>query len=586
MLTFRQKILATYLFVFFLIIGLLFPFAHRTVKDISFTAMDERAEELISRIKDSPDDDSLIQNLKEQKSIIYFRVAVISSEKKVIYDSHVKRFLGEDFNPEYIVNHIEVNEAFEKGVGYSEGYSKLFDQDFAYFAKAFNFHGETYVLRIAFPLKYVEALTNEFEIGIFGAAIFVLILFSTMTWFVINYLTKPIQQINKAIIPYQQGLTTTVPEIQLQPKGRTDEFGKLADTLNSLSIKLSDQINSITHEKNERDTILESLVEGVISLDSNMIVEYANTMAIKHLKIKAKDFLGKAFTSEIHDRCYFILKKCLDEKIIITETLDIKRNGERIYLNAIAAPTRDGTGAILVLHDTTEHYKLIEMRKDFIANASHELKTPITIIRGFAETLYDNPDLDKKITEEITRKIVKNCEKMTILIKDLLTITDIERIPETRLFDCDLVDLAERCIESIHDAHPDAKVKLVRVSNSDFHLLADPNLLDLAIMNLLTNAVNYSEPPAEVTISLKEEGGWIYLSVTDKGLGIPDKDLSNIFHRFYQVDKARSKKVGGSGLGLSIVEMIVTKHFGRVSVESQVDKGSTFTIALPSQAGK
>jgi two-component system phosphate regulon sensor histidine kinase PhoR len=277
--------------------------------------------------------------------------------------------------------------------------------------------------------------------------------------------------------------------------------------------------------------------------------------------------------------------KSLSENVIITEMLELKRAGEKSYINAVAAPTRDGTGAILVLHDNTEHYKLIEMRKDFIANASHELKTPITIIRGFAETLHDNPELDAKIAEEITAKIVRNCEKMTILIKDLLTITDIERIPETRLFDCELQEIAQKCVDSVRDAYPDAKFQIQKVGVSEFHLLADPNLLDLAITNLLTNAVNYSNPPADISLILEEEDGLIKLSVQDKGIGIPPKDLDNIFQRFYQVDKGRSKKVGGSGLGLSIVEMIVNKHFGKIEVESEVGKGTTFTLILPTHKG-
>jgi two-component system phosphate regulon sensor histidine kinase PhoR len=583
MLSFRQKILVTFFLMFLLVIGLLFPFAHRTVKDIAFVAMDDRANDLIERIRNEPDDDDLVTGLKDQKSIIFFRVAVITNEKKVIYDSHVKRVLGDTFDPEYIVNHPEVNMAFEKGAGYSEEYSKILDQEFAYFAKAFNFHGKIYVLRIAFPLKYVEAITKDFEIGVFGSAAFVLLLFSTMTWFIINYLTRPIQQINKAILPFQQGLTNTVPEITLSPKGRTDEFGKLADTLNSLSVRIRGHIDSLMHAKDEKEAILESLVEGVVSIDKNLIIEYANTMAIKLLQTKLRNLQNQPFTPEMQENCYHILKRSLEENMTITEMLEIKKKGEKSYLNVVATPTRDGTGAILVIQDTTEHYKLIEMRKDFIANASHELKTPITIIRGFAEALHDNPDLDKNIAEEITGKIVKNCERMTILIKDLLTITDIERIPEARLFDCDLEDLVESCVESVHDAFPHAKIQIQRLGDHELHLLADPNLLDLAITNLLTNAINYSNKPADVKVILGEDSGFLKLSVVDKGLGIPEKDLENIFQRFYQVDKARSKKVGGSGLGLSIVEMIVTKHFGRIEVTSELGIGSTFTMILPSQ---
>ncbi|HEV8052772.1 MAG TPA: HAMP domain-containing sensor histidine kinase, partial [Parachlamydiaceae bacterium] len=217
----------------------------------------------------------------------------------------------------------------------------------------------------------------------------------------------------------------------------------------------------------------------------------------------------------------------------------------------------------------------------FIANASHELKTPITIIRGFAEILNDNPGLPAATTSEMTQKIVNNCQRMTQLIRDLLTLSDVDNIPLSRLEECDLYDMIEQCSNTVHDVYPDAKIEIIQQSEGEMTVAADPSLMELAIVNLLENAAKYSKPPAEITVTLQREHGKIRLAITDKGLGIPKQDLEHIFERFYTVDKAHSQKLGGSGLGLSIVQNIIHKHFGQISLESELGVGTTFTIILP-----
>jgi signal transduction histidine kinase len=263
--------------------------------------------------------------------------------------------------------------------------------------------------------------------------------------------------------------------------------------------------------------------------------------------------------------------------------MQLKLRGEKLYIDIVAAPKKDKSGAILVLQDKTEHHRIIEMRKDFVANASHELKTPITIIRGFAEALHDNPDLPKDTYEEITAKIVNNCEKMNNLIKDLLTLTDIEHIPESRLMECNLSEIAENAKTTVGDAYPDAEIN-IRLSgkNDDYYLLADPNLIELCLVNLVENAAKYSPLPADITITLDKTEEWMTVAVTDKGIGIASDELEDIFQRFYRSEKSRyNRKIGGSGLGLSIVETIIAKHFGKITVDSTEGVGSTFTVYLP-----
>lgn len=580
MLSFRQKIFINYVIVFLVSIILMFPLISSWVKHLVVNTMETRAVELIVNIKDAPNNEALIRRLKYQKSSVFFRISVISDEHKVLYDSHIKRILGPKFSQEYIVDHPEVTQAFQSGTGYHEDYSKLLDQKFSYFAKSFDFHGRTYILRTAFPHQYISQLVNDFEIGFLVFATAILLLFSLMTWFIILYLTKPIHKIIEAVKPYQEGNQTFLPEINLGKINPHGDFAKLALTLNSLSARIQSHIDSLTGERNEKEAILESLVEGVIAVDENLDISYINQMATKLIPI-TKDLTGQNFKVVGQNTCLVLLQECQKEQKPLTDALELPIDGKRIYLELIAAPKRGNGGAVLVIQDKTAHHKITEMRRDFIANASHELKTPITIIRGFAEALHDNPDLPRAVQEEVTSKIVRNCKRMGILIKDLLTLADIENIPTSRLIDCDIPALVDQCCSMLLEAFPETQIHIDKPTEHDIHIIGDPSLLELAIMNLIENATKYSPKPATIHIKIEEVENQVKIAITDKGIGIPAVDQEHIFDRFYTVDKAHSQKMGGSGLGLSIVKTIVDKHFGTIALTSILGKGSTFTITLP-----
>jgi signal transduction histidine kinase len=227
----------------------------------------------------------------------------------------------------------------------------------------------------------------------------------------------------------------------------------------------------------------------------------------------------------------------------------------------------------------------LEIGKDFITNASHELRTPITIIKGFAETLQDMPNLPPEMVADITEKIVRSCQRMDLLVKNLLTLADLENLPSLRLQECDLVALLENCQHFLQAAHPAAQLNLEKKKKGNITILADPDILELALMNLLENAVKYSPVPASISISIEKIKEKVKVCIKDQGIGIPAESLDHIFSRFYTVDKARSRRLGGAGLGLSIVKTIIEKHDGEISVASELGKGSTFTLIF-SQAGK
>lgn len=580
-LSFRKKILISYIGVFLLFITLMFPFAQQMVHGIVLKSMDTRATELIERIQTAHDDSALVESLRDQRPLIFHRVGIITNEHKMLYDSHTRRLLGKDFRQDLVVEHPEVVQALKYGTGYHEEYSALLGQEFAYFAKTFDFHGKTYILRTAVPYRDMIEMRKNFEVGFLMLGSGILLLFSAMTWFIIHRLTLPINYIIKEIKPYQDGKETLIPEIRLSLTNPNDDFGRLATTLNSLAEKVRVHINSLIAERNEKGAILESLIEGVIAIDHDMRIVYTNSMALKLLDVSSKALIGNSISVIDQLPCFDLVRTCLIKNEPQTCSVELRKEGRRLYLDLVAMPTADQGGAILVLQDQSSHHKMVAMRKDFVANASHELKTPITIIRGFAEALYDNPDFPTEKRKEITEKIVRNCSRMAAIIKDLLILSDIENLPSTRIVDTDMLEVVEHCRSMLLELYPNTQFTVNTETDSDFRLLADPYFIELALTNLMVNAAKYSHEPATITVSLVKKDDSIHIAIADKGIGIAPKDQERVFQRFYTADKTHSRMKGGSGLGLSIVETIVEKHCGKVHLESALGVGSTFTLSFP-----
>ncbi len=615
-----------------------FPLVTHIVRTIASKAMEDRADELIKKIETAPNDLALIRKLKELQSEIFFRVSIIKDETQVIYDSHKRHLLGPRFSHEYIVDNKEVADAFEYGVGRNEDFGGVYDQKFTFFAKAFPFHQKTYVMRTAFPSRYLSDLKEDLEIGFLALTIVMLLLFCIMTWLIISHFTRPIHHIIRAIAPYQEGKQTTIPEISISSKNGNSDFDKLSMTLNSLSAKIQKHIDSLIQERNEKEAILESLMEGVIAVDNAMQVTYVNQMALQLLNVAKEAIFKQNYIAANESQGFALLMSSQKEQKTLSATITLitPSNKAKIYLDLVAVPIGDGKGGVLVMQDRSWHYKLLEMRKDFIANASHELKTPTTIIHGFAEMLYDHPELKEETKRDMIAKILKNSTRMTVLIRDLLTLSDIDNLPLSRLQTCDLKEIVKDCFHTLQDKFKEAIFTLT-AGDDEMTLVADHSLLELAMLNLIENGAKYSRGIAHIDVSLnlktavrdaklaqdleleslcsgaghsqvmkdrptvndsgsrdcvklasptavfrlKHTEHQIEVKVTDRGIGIPAEDLEFIFDRFFTVNKAHSKGMGGSGLGLSIVQTIIQKHFGQISVTSEVGKGTTFTIYLP-----
>ncbi len=584
MLGYRKKILLSDLVLFLIFISILFPFIRNTVGGIVQHSIAQRANELISRLKKEPDASAMVSYLEQENKYVFYRATLFDRNGEVLYDTHL-----ESSDQEMLVETgktPEVENAIKYGQGYSERFTALFNQVIAYAAFSFEADHEEYILRIGFPFTELKELTNNFEIGFLILGGVILLLYSMMTWAIMHRLSLPIQQIITAIEPYQAGKQEYLPRIEIDTNMQgNDEFFKLAHTLNSLNSRIQKQFEHLERQNEETEAILESLGEGVIAVDIEGVVVFANQVATKMLQTPREEILHRKFSEikaqrhELVQECSEIIKAAQERAEIVVQTFTIEE-GQRFYFDLIASPVKQHSGSILVLQDKTSDYRIVEMGKDFIANASHELRTPITIIRGFAETLNDLPDLSQEMLKEITEKIVRTCHRLDSLVKSLLTLTDIENLSDERLLPVDVVLICDNCKHIILTAHPNAKVNLHKGIEKGV-VLADPDLLEMAVINLLQNAVKYSPAPAQIDLSVNAQGKQIIIRVEDHGIGIPEADLPHIFNRFYTVDKARSRKFGGTGLGLSIVKTIVQKHKGTIQVASQLGHGTTFTISLP-----
>lgn len=339
-------------------------------------------------------------------------------------------------------------------------------------------------------------------------------------------------------------------------------------------------------ERKEKEAILEFLEEGVVIVDDQMCVRHINSIGAKMVGVSRRKLIGNPFPktsslffSELLDKCRVLLVTCLSTGRALTDSISMGEE-KRIYFNLIATPKAQGKGAILILQDKSSHHRILEMGKDFVANASHELRTPITIIKGFAETMQDLPELPREMVADMTEKIVRNCQRMDSLVKNLLTLADLDNLPESRFQECDLTALAEACREVVLSIYKAASIE-IDSCEEPIAVNADPDILELAIINLLDNAAKYSNSPAQICMKIWRKAEEVHISISDKGIGIPLSELDHIFDRFYTVDKARSRRFGGAGLGLSIVRTIVEKHHGSISASSQIGKGTTFRIVLP-----
>lgn len=368
-----------------------------------------------------------------------------------------------------------------------------------------------------------------------------------------------------------------------------DEAGDLALALNQMASDLKARIAEISEDRIRLTAILSSMVEGVIVLDCKGTILMVNRALEDMFQINGRDAVGLSFLEVIRNHSLIeLIKKLLDSGLGRSEEVVIQTPKE-IFFNvqaSVAPNCKDGeVCAVLVFHDITETKHLERVRKDFVANVSHELKTPLTSIKGYIEALLDGARDDPNQCLEFLQILQKHADRLNSLITDLLVLSQIESGQYVWKRDAVKIDdVIERAVAMLKPLAEKKQHRLTVMLHPELSpAIGDEGKLTQVMINLLDNAIKYTPDGGAISIEAMRSGNNIEMTVSDTGIGIPKKDLTRIFERFYRVDRARSRELGGTGLGLSIVKHIIDAHHGSIQIESEPGKGSKFTLFLPSK---
>ncbi|MBT9171881.1 MAG: Alkaline phosphatase synthesis sensor protein PhoR [Syntrophomonadaceae bacterium] len=367
--------------------------------------------------------------------------------------------------------------------------------------------------------------------------------------------------------------------------GGRDEIGQVAEAVNRMAASLREQVKEISANSNRLETILSTMVEGVIVFNEEGRTVLTNPAAKKMLSKREENWVGRSDlelirNAELHDK---IMIACLGKRVQEHELKTVFP--EEKLLSASIVPLKPGepgkSGVLVVFRDITRLRRLEEIRADFAANVSHEMRTPLTAIRGYAETLLDGAYRDTETAVRFLKIIHRESERLNNLIEDVLMLSQIESgRADMELVPVNVAGLAEEVLESLLDRLSTHKLKL-EVSPGLPPVTGDRGLLRQALFNLLDNSLKYTPAYGEITLGAVREEHSIRIYVADNGIGIPLAAQARIFERFYRVDRARSRSLGGTGLGLAIVKHIVEAHHGRLKLESKEGQGTTVSLYIP-----
>ena len=504
------------------------------------------------------------------------RVTVIDPQGVVLAES--------DQDPKGMANHAnrpEVQAAFTNRVGSAIRHSDTLGRDLCYVAVPLQYQGHSgYVLRVAVPLENLDTAIAGVRWRILTASLMAAFVALFFAYFFSHSFTRRISRLRA----FAEGLVKANFSESPLPDA-DDELGALTRSLNSTASQLHDLIERLGLESARREAILTSMVEGVLAVDQDLRITFYNASFARALGLRDEIPERATLVEVVRDP---VLRELLSRVLTAGETLK-----QRLQLPAAegrafevqAAPLRvaGGRGAMAIFHDITDLERLERVRKDFVANVSHELRTPLTAIRGYTETLLEGALEDQQNNRKFLEIIRNHATRLNSIASDLLALSELESgKASTEQARVSVRAAIEAALRTVEDEARSRRVKLICGNLEDVAVLGDRVRLEQALVNLLTNAVKFNRPEGEVRVeALRTRDDEVSVTIADNGIGIPSADLPRLFERFYRVDKARSREMGGTGLGLSIVKHIVERMHGRVTVESQLGKGSVFTVLLP-----
>ncbi|WP_028392204.1 two-component system histidine kinase PnpS [Bacillus cihuensis] len=392
--------------------------------------------------------------------------------------------------------------------------------------------------------------------------------------------------------PIEAAATTAIELAEGNYRARTyerssDEIGILSKSLNILARNLQEMQIARDLHQDRLETLIENIGSGVLQIDHKGHITMTNLAYKQQFNMEDTDLLYKVYYEVIPYaeiiaiiEEIFMTEKSIKRQVLIP--LSIERKHFEVYGAPIIVKNDEWKGIIIVFHDITELKKLEQMRKDFVANVSHELKTPITSIKGFSETLLDGALKDEQALYDFLKIILSESDRLQELIQELLDLSKIEQ--QDFVLQIDSVNVStilEESMAMLCGKAEEKNITLILESKSpSLWVEGEANRIKQIFINLITNALNYTSSEGEVKIEASEDADNVRVAVQDNGIGIESKELPRIFERFYRVDKARSRDSGGTGLGLAIVKHILEVHKGRITVESSPGKGTTFTVFL------
>ncbi len=507
------------------------------------------------------------------------RLTVMKENGEVIADSSE--------NPGRMDNHLkrpEILAARARGFGTSSRFSDTVHQRMMYLAMSVRSKGLLVgYVRTSLPLSEIDRrlsyLRNTIGLGAILAAVAALPFGLLVTRHVVNpviSMTTVAESMSRG--DYDQRLLEV----------RKDEIGKLSKALNRMAASCRERMEIITTDRNKLSAILSGMVEGVIAIDRDERVVHMNEAAGKLLGTSPVDSLNKPVWEavRIRDVCE-ILNLTLQDEVSRQRDLRLVTSPSDQHVEMHASPLHDGqrnvVGSLVVLHDMSELERLETVRQDFVANASHELKTPITAIRGLVETLIDDEEVSFSKQKRFLHKIKDQSMRLSSIVTDLLALSRLESgNQDSENVKTDLRHAIMTSVSGLTSTAEDQGIEVgVKLPDIPVEVLGSEDDFGQVVTNLLDNALKYTTRGGEVWVRLECQGDQAVLEVQDTGIGIEPKDRDRIFERFYRVDKARSRELGGTGLGLAIVKHLAITHGGRVELDSVFGIGSTFQVFLP-----
>lgn len=420
-----------------------------------------------------------------------------------------------------------------------------------------------------------------------SAILFIILLVSVISAALLSYnITKPI---NRVI-----NVTKRLQNKDYSARINADysgEIGNLNTSVNALAASLQAHVNEIEESEKQLNSILSNLVSGVVLIDDKGKVDLTNHATERFLSKHTSKIDGKEYTYVFGPLGIdHLIETVIEDNVKRHDEAHIYFPEERILDVHIAPYYSQGwqqRGAIIVLHDITDIRRLEKMRSEFVANVSHELKTPITSVKGFAETLLSGDVPDEATAKQFMQIIYDESERLNRLITDLLELSKIEKqAMPLNITEVNLNEIIGNSTQTISKFARDKNITLHLPSDENpIYVEADEDRLGQIVLNLVANAVNYTSDNGDIYIDAEERSSKVVLTVRDTGMGIPEEALDRLFERFYRVDKARSRHSGGTGLGLAIVKHLVESHEGKIYVKSVEGVGSTFTVELPKTQG-